>query len=206
MSTLVQMRSRIADDLNRSDLSTQIDRAINRAIEHYESEGFWFDEKIATFNTVASQENYGSVDSIPTDIKEIDFVQVTISGRKFELYPRTYDYIKRMNASGTTGEPYDYCYYQENFYLSPIPNAVRTITVSYQQKYSTLSADGDSNDFTTDAEDLIENHAKADIYANTLHEPDEASRCWQMRDIALNALRAKTYKLKASGKLVPTSF
>lgn len=206
MSTLSQMRSRIADDFDRSDLSTQIDRAINRAIEHYESERFWFNEKISTFNTVASQENYSSSDTSITDIAEIDLVQITISGRKYTLTPRTYDYIKAMNGGGTTGEPEDYCYYQENFYFSLIPNAVRTITVSYQQKYSTLSADADTNDFTTDAEDLIEYHAKADIYLNILHEEDRASQAIAARDMALTALRKKTEKLISTNRLTATNF
>lgn len=206
MSTLSQMRSRIADDLDRSDLSTQIDKAINRAIEFYESERFWFSEKVSTFSTVANQKNYSSSDGIPTDMAEVDYVEVTVSGKEYKLTPKTYDYIKELISSDSTGEPSDYCYYQENFYFYPIPNAVRTISVSYQQKYSELSLDADSNDFTTEAEDLIEARARAWIYARVIKDPEQASIAKTEEMDALRGLRIKTEKLIATGKLRPTSF
>jgi hypothetical protein len=206
MSTLAQMRSRIADDLDRSDLSTQIDKAINRAIEYYEKERFWFSEKIATFNTVANQKNYSSSDSIPTDIAEIDYVEVTVSGKEFPLYLKPYPYIKEKQGSDATGVPSEYAYYQENFYLWLIPNAVYTITVSYQQKYSELTLDADTNDFTTDAEDLIEARARAWLYARVIKDIDQAQIAKTEENEALAALREKTRKLISIEQVTPTHF
>jgi hypothetical protein len=206
MATLSDMRSRIADDLDRSDLSTQIDKAINRAIEHYERQRFWFNEKIATFNTVANQKNYGSADGIPTDLAEIDYVEVTVSGKEYKLTPRTYPYIRELIGYDMTGQPYDYCYYQENFYFYLIPNAVYTITVSYQQKYTALSADADTNDFTTDAEDLIEARARKWLYARVIKDQEQAQIADLEEREALAALREKTDKLIGTGFVRPTCF
>lgn len=206
MSTLAQMRSRIADDLDRTDLSAQIDKAINRAIEHYEKERFWFNEKVSTFLTVANQKNYGSADSIPTDIAEIDYVEVTYSNNEHKLKARTFDWIKERQGYDATGEPSDYCYYQENFYLYPIPTAARTITVSYQQKYSEMTMDADTNDFTTDAEDLIESRAKWWLYLRIIKDKEQAMSAREEEIEALNSLRAKTYKLKSTGFVTATEF
>jgi hypothetical protein len=206
MSTFLEMKNRIADDLDRTDLSTQIAKAINRAIEYYEKERFWFNEKVSTFSTVANQKNYGSSDGIPTDIAEIDYVEITVSGKEYELHTRTYSYIKKLIGYDMVGEPTDYCYYQENFYFYPIPNAARTITISHQQKYAELSADSDTNDFTTEAEDLIESRARWWIYSRIIKDREQAEVAKADEIEALQALRTKTEKLTSTGSLRPTKF
>lgn len=206
MTQLSVMRSRIEDYLDRSDLETQVTLAINRAIEYYEKERFWFNEKTGTFSTVANQKNYSSSDSIPTDMAQIDYVEVTASGKEYELTPRTYDYIKELIGFDMTGQPTDYAYYQENFYLYPVPNAVYTITVSYQQKYTALSADTDENDFTTDAEDLIEARSLWWLYKNIIHDNEQADSAKIAELDALASLRKKTYKLTATGYARPYQF
>jgi hypothetical protein len=198
------MRSRIEDDLDRTDLSTQITKAINRAIEYYESERFWFSEKVGTFVTIANQSNYGTADGAPSDIAEIDYVEITLSGKEYPLTDRSYTYIKDRIGADVTGEPSDFAYYQEKFYFYPIPNAVRTITISYQQKYAELSADGDTNDFTTDAEDLIEARARWWIYSRIIKDQEQANIAKAEEADALQNLRIKTEKL--TGVITSTSF
>ena len=206
MSTFLQMRTKIADYLDRSDLTDQIKDAINRAIEYYEKERFWFNEKVGTFATVANTKNYGSAGGVPTDIAEIDYVEVTQSGKEYELKPRTFDYIKQRQGYDPTGLPTDYAFYQENFYLNPVPNGIYTITISYQQKYTALSADADTNDFTTDAEDLIEARSRWWLYKNVIKDREEADLAKQDELDALNSLREKTRKLIATGYVKPTCF
>lgn len=202
------MRSRIADDLNRTDLNSQIDKAINRAIEFY-SKGFrfWFNEKTATFNTVANQFNYSSADSIPTDMAEIDYVKLAVaSTNNVPLIPRTYDYIQTANVGNMTGEPTDYAYYKENFWLYPVPNSALTITVSYAKLYTALSADGDTNDFTEEAEDLIESRAEWWLYSRVIKDYDAAQIAKQAEESALITLQKETTRLTSSGFRRPTSF
>lgn len=208
MSTLIQMRTRIADDINRSDLDTQINKAINRAIEYYSKKiRFWFNEKTATFNTVASQFNYGSADGIPTDNMEIDYVKLAISGsNNVPLTPRTYDYIQTANVGNLTGTPTDYAYYKENFWLYPVPNAALTITVSYVKNYTALSADADTNDFTEEAEDLIESRAEWWLY-NRVIKDYEAAQVAKAEELeALTTLLQETVRITKSGKVRASSF
>ena len=161
MSTLTQMRARIADDLNRSDLNTQIDKAINRAIRHYyNSEYFWFNETVGTFVTVANQESYGTADSVPSDILSINYMRLTISTtNKPEIPKKTYQEIQMLNSGASIGQPLYYAWYQNKIWFYPIPDAVYTVTISYQKSYAVLVADSDTNDFTVEAEDLIESRA-----------------------------------------------
>ncbi len=209
MSTLATMRSRIADDLNRTDLNTQIDLAINRAIHHYEDMRTWFNETTDTFATVASQQSYGTSDGLASDVLEIDRVTFTSSSNYvYTLVPRTIQYILDVNTSGSTytGDSSDWAWFQEKIYLYPTPDAAYTITVYYHQSYSDLSADGDSNDWTNNAEDLIESRAQWWINKRLLKNPGEAASHKEAELDALRRLQDRTNRLIATGKIRKTHF
>src|SRR5689334_5061353 len=55
---LAALKARIARDLNRTDLTTQIADEISSAIAYYRSHRFEFNEIQATFSTVAFQDEY----------------------------------------------------------------------------------------------------------------------------------------------------
>lgn len=79
MSTYAQMQAKIADDLNRSDLTTQIQREINRAIRKYASFPFWFSSTSANFQTANGQWTYDTADGIPSNIRIVDYLRVNQS-------------------------------------------------------------------------------------------------------------------------------
>src|SRR5260370_125819 len=79
MSTLGDMKARIALEIVRSDLAVQIANAITDAIEMYQGDRFYFNEPTLltepTWNTVIGRATYGVADS--ADIKSglhIDFL------------------------------------------------------------------------------------------------------------------------------------
>lgn len=208
MSTLATMRARIANDINRTDLNTQIDLGINRAILYYQkSVRFWFNETTSTFATVASQESYGTADGLPSDIQEIDIAKITLASSNIpELIRRTYKYIQDKNIGNFVAPPSDYAFYTEKIWLYPIPDSIYTITLSYLKSYATLSNDGDSNDFTDNAEDLIEARARAWIYRRLLMNYDAAREAESEERDALLALRTLTTRLSHSGYVRSTDF
>lgn len=79
MSTYAQMQAKIADDLNRSDLTTQIQREINRAIRKYASVPMWFSSTSANFTTAAGQQSYDTADGLPADVRIVDYLRVNQS-------------------------------------------------------------------------------------------------------------------------------
>ncbi len=208
MSTLAQMRSRIADDMMRSDLSTQIDLAINRAIEYYYNDGgFWFDETTGTFATIVGQETYGTADGLPSDIGEIDFVRITLSStNKPELLPRSYPWIQKNNIGSAQGVPSDYAWYQNKIYLYLIPNAVNTVTLSYRKTYAVLSADPDTNNYTTYAQDLIEARAQWWLYDRVLFDDARAATMKKHEEDAYRVLMNRDEALTSNGEVEATGF
>lgn len=198
------MKNRIADDIKRSDLATQIGVAINRAQEHYEKERFFFNEASGTFSTVAGQESYGTSDSVPSTIAEID--EVTLTQTSTNIYPlikTSFSSIRGLNVGGTTyrGVPIEYAYYLEKFWLYPLPDAVYTVTVYFKKNYTQLSADGDTNDWTEEAEDLIEARARWWIYKRILRNHEDAGEAKLEEMEALSSLQSKTTMLISTGSV-----
>jgi hypothetical protein len=124
MSTLATMKARIADELARADLDTQIAYAIPDAISAYEDERFFFNESRAiTFPTVLGQEFYDSSANTAVDtVQKIDYVALYLGDQPFMLDAMTPAVIESASTNGTSsGQPSCYCWYESQIRLYPAP-------------------------------------------------------------------------------------
>jgi hypothetical protein len=208
MSTFGAMQDRIADELARTDLTSQISKAIQSSIRHYERERFYFNETIGTFSTVASQEWYSSSDfSAMPNIAEIDSVRITVGSNIYRLIARDFSYLEEINLSTShTGDPTDFCYYRQQMRFWPIPSAVRTITIAYVARPATLSASTDTNAWMTDAEEMVRSRAKADIYGHVLRDTERAGVMMQFAKGVHDQMQEETTHRSASRRVRSTSF
>jgi hypothetical protein len=167
--TYGQIQTRIADELHRTDLTAQIKLAIVSAVEHYERERFWFTESITTSVTTTIGQNYIAM---PSDMVNIDKIQITVGTSKYNLTRIGYDeWADKASTSTTSGQPTEYSVYQDRIYLFPTPGSAYTVTLSYVDRLTTLSGSSDANGWTNYAEELIRQRAKADILINQLRYP-----------------------------------
>lgn len=163
--TYADIQARIADELNRSDLTSQIQKAIISAVKHYDEDRTWFNEERATALTVASQNYVG----VPSDFISEDKLQITIGSVLYTLLKIPYDEWAVKSAFTTSGQPTEYAYYQDRFYLYPTPGSAYTLTISYVKILTELSAGTDTNGWV-DAEEMIRSRAMADVKINVLHD------------------------------------
>ena len=84
--TFGTMTSRILDDLDRNDLTSQAQSAIKTAIAYYSSTRFWFLEQRATSTTVSGTEFYG----LPADFYDEDSLVMEYNGYTYPLTKRHY--------------------------------------------------------------------------------------------------------------------
>jgi hypothetical protein len=205
------MQDRIADELDRTDMTTQIQRAIKSAIKAYEQTRFWFNESRSfTFSTVDGQEFYTSSDNsdIPS-ILAIDTVQLAISGSdKYLLERVSYEEIEATSANGTAdeGQPTWFCYYNKELRLYPIPDAVYTVRVSGVWSLSDLSLTTDTNNWMTNGEILIRQRAKRIIYTDVILDPEAAQIAATSEKEEFRELIRGTNFRSSTGKLVATDF
>lgn len=171
MADLATLKSRIASELHRTDLTAQIAYAITDAINEYQGQRFAFNQTQGTFATVAGTEYYTNL----TDIGEIDAIKGAYSGVDLVLKPEAWVVLESIRTSTTIrSRPTRWAWWRNRIRLYPVPEAVYTMTVSYLQKVDVPATAGASNIWTTEAEELIRCATKRRVYAEFIWDYDNA--------------------------------
>ncbi|WP_461314588.1 phage adaptor protein [Bradyrhizobium embrapense] len=205
----MDLQTRIAGDLTRDDLGSQIKDAIGDAIKNYESDRFYFNvTRSLTFPTVIGQTAYTGSDfsQIPNIIR-IDhlFLRDTVSTYDLErLEPDEFEWLQGNNTG--PGKPNVFTYIDGQIMLWPIPIAVYTIRPHMHYRLAALSADTDSNAWTNDAEQLIRAHAKLLLYTNVIEDTDGMQRMQLQVPTYKGKLDYETSARMSTGKIRGTDF
>lgn len=210
MTTRTVMLAAIADDIadTASAYTTQIARAISRAISHYQNERFYFNEgRSTTFPTVASQQDYTSADStVIKSAKRIDALFMT-TGSVYELTRCTPEEIEIVTGASSTGKPLDYAYFGQTLRLYPVPDAVYTLRIQGHIVVAEPASDGEAdNAWMTDGYDLILSRAEWYLAMHTLRDELMARLALMAEERALSALRSVTATKLGRGFVTPTQF
>lgn len=204
MATLAIMKARIADELARDDLTSQIAYAITDAITAYEDERFHFNESRATtFPTVAGQEFYSSTDAAAIgNIQKIDYVKVYVGNQPYDLRYERPDAMESLSVNGTqTGTPWAYTWYGSQFRVYPIPDQVYTVRIGASVKVAAPASDSEaSNSWMTHAERLIRARAKLELALHVLKDEGLAATMVQAVEEALAQLHGRTAMLTQAAK------
>ena len=135
MTTFAIMQARIADEMQRPDLTSQIQNAIKTAIEDLKADRFArINEGTFTLNTVANQSWY----SIPTDFldengatlpsgttfSEVDQMVCNFNNWFQPLKPVAPGWIDTYQIPTYVGQPYYYAFLAEKMRLAPTPNEI----------------------------------------------------------------------------------
>jgi hypothetical protein len=202
------MQDRIADELARTDLTSQISKAIQSAIRHYERKAFYFNEVRKTLSTSDGDFDYTTAEfSFLDKMAEIYSAKITVNGSQYPLTERDWSYLDALRSSTTLeGDPTDFSYYGKVFYVYPTPNAARDIIISHIEKAATLSATTDTNYWMTDAEELVRCRATRKLYAEVIKDVDNAGVWAAHEQEALMALVAETEARSMTGLPRPTDF
>ena len=181
------MQNRIADELVRDDLASQISNAINDAIRTWEGARFAFNERRYLINTVNGTEYYdmagptlltsaGAAVGTGEIVLELDNITCTVNNMPYPLTPRTQQWFDRYATLPTQykGQPDSYTIYNNQLRLFPIPNAAYPLNLSALARLSPnpLSDDGDTNSWMTEGEALIRHQAKFIIYRDIVRDAD----------------------------------
>lgn len=167
-ATYGDMQTRIADELNRSDLTSQIKREIQSAIARYERHRFWFNEGADTASTTASTQRL----AVPDDGIEYDALEITYSTVPQELPRLAWPQFVRAGYLNTAveGLPSAWSYFRNEIFFWPVPDTAYALTLYYVKQFSALSADDDTNDWMTEGEELIRARARQAVRINYLQD------------------------------------
>lgn len=128
-TTCNDMASRIADELSRSDLTSQIQLEINSSILWYASKQMWGSEASWNFPTVAGQRLY----SVAVNFRSISSVMASYNSGNYQFLvePRTFEFIQSIDfgLSNFSAYPQYYAYQGNQIRFYPPTFTAGTIYV-----------------------------------------------------------------------------
>lgn len=208
--TLGYLKDKIADQIARDDLTTQIAETVSDAIRFYQPHRFIFSEgRDTTLSTVVGQEFYTSTDDpLIGTLFAFDYITITIGNAQFDVPRYQPEEIELLSQSGTQmGQPQAFSYYNYQLRLYPVPSDVYPLTIAAHQKIAAPAADNTAgNAWMTEAEQLIRGRAKYELAINYTHDLDEAQRMTAYVTEAFDELVGRTNKLTGTGFVTPTQF
>lgn len=204
------LKDKIADQLARADLTTQIAECISDAVVFYQPHRFVFSEgRDTTLSTAVGQEFYTSSDDpLIASLFAFDYITIQIGTAKFDIQRYQPEQIELLTQSGTQqGQPYAFSYYNYQLRFYPVPSAVYPLTIAAHQKIATPAADNTAgNPWMVDGERLIRGRAKYELAVNYTKNMAEAERMTAYVTEAYDELKARTNRLSGLGLITPTQF
>lgn len=174
--TLGDLKARIADELARADLTSQIALAISDAVLEASTHRFWFLEARGLSIPIDAGTDTYTSDDLDT-VTEIDRLALIVDGQRRTLRPAMDDELDRWNDGNVpTGEPYAYSRYGNQLRLYPTPNRAYTVSIDGLTNGTVLLDDLDSNVWTNQGERYIRTIAKRNILAEVIRDFDEAQK------------------------------
>lgn len=207
--TLGRMKYRIANEIERGDLTTEIANAISTAIDLYQNDRFLFNEsRDITFDTVAQQYIYTATD-VPLigRLIKIDYIFAYIGGMPYRLSSFSPEEMEwgHLATSDPVGQPVKYNYYAQCVQIYPRPDQVYSIRIGGVLSMSAPANDSEANNvWMTAAEPLIRSRAKFELYTHvpTLRDPNAAALMAARADEAYSNLKAKAADITKPGDYV----
>jgi len=215
MATYGDMINRINDELLlKNEYTTQIQRAIQSAIQLYQKTRFRFNHGRAT-STIPPDFEYIEP---PPDMIEEDELMLIDGNERRPLVKRTYLWIGNQSRDlSYRARPLFYAIETDDVRLYPIPDQSYELQLSFLKKLPALNANSDSNAWMDDGEELIRLRAKRIILEDVLRGPEsfaEADRL-KVREEGdpmlgtrgvLGALKDEWKRLAAHDRLEPFDF
>lgn len=175
------------DYLNRTDFNAATIRAVQAAIRHFERQRWPWNQTTLTTSSVAAVATI----AVPADMLVLDMIEVNFQSCTYELVPKSFAQIRRINANpGSAGLPVYFTQRGLEFHVAPYPDSAYPILVHYLQQLPKLTATSmtGTNDWLSAAEDVIVYHATKLMWANVLRNTDEALKYGQLEAAALSEL------------------
>ena len=141
LASYSDLKTSIANWLNRSDLTTEISEDFIVLTEADLNSKLRVRKMITSTSITIDSET----ESLPTDFLQVRDFFITSGGTKYALKYITPAQMDQIRGSSTTGMPSAYTILGDNFRFAPIPDSAHTGTLNYYAKFAALSDTNTSN-------------------------------------------------------------
>ena len=198
MSSRQETTNTLLDELDRTgQLTSQAHTYIDEAIDHYSRNAFWFNEEIATAQTVTGEEYL----DLPANWGLEYTINVQIGTNTYPLNERTFAQMDDLyiSAANYTGYPEDYCIYREQIRLGPIPSGAYTLKMAYLKQPNDLTSDSATNISLENINELVRMRAARRMCERILQDTDRAQYFLRDEMEALRMARSKSSRYQMTG-------
>lgn len=205
MATLGNLKARLIAETNRDDLSdelaTALTEVIQRAIEYFSLQRFTFNETRVVTSTS------GEYADIPSGIRRIDVLSVTVGSNSYALRVQPYQVIEEWNnyAASSSGQPTDYSVSEGQYRFYPIPNTTYPIiTLGVKDVAPAIDYDDadSSNAWLVQGYDLIAARCRYLLYRDYFRDDAGASIALGAELEAIARLREEASLLLGTGRVM----
>jgi len=156
IDTYTNLKTTIANYLNRSDLTSYIPDFISLAETRLNNELRVREMETIddTTNTVSGTQDY----SLPTGFIEAIYVLYKSDPYITLRYKSNFDFFSQLNASVSSGVPNFFSIVGSKIYLGPKPDTATNLEIAFYKKIATLSETNTTND-------ILQNYPNLYLYA-----------------------------------------
>lgn len=210
MSTRGQLQDRIADDLDRADLSSQIQDAVTDAIQYYETERFTFNEVQNVTHTFSISTDAVALTNLPVYFFKIDRLRMQYSGSTnlTDLYQRDIEWLMAGQDAKTLSRPLEFAVYGGNINFDSMPDQAYVSVIDGVKRVSStasLSLTTNASAWFNEAAKLIRARAKAELCAHVIRDYEQAAAMQAVEQIEYKTLKKKLNTAN-TGRIRPTTF
>jgi len=150
----VKASTRLKDPQNQAVSATDVAAIINDAITHWNKRRFWFNEFEEIVTLTQNNPVLPALTVTPEYIFKEGGIVVDYAQTRWPLEKISSAEYDSINVQGR-GIPYAWTFRNNNYELYWYPDANYSAVIRGVKQYPALSGTNDTNDFTTDASDLI---------------------------------------------------
>lgn len=187
------LKSRIAAELDRGDLTDQIDQALETALKYYHLDRFYFAESRVEFTARAGVAYYAFPDAADIDLLEL----TAPDGRRHRLDRLQWSELREALGTSPTEQrrPQAWASYGACFGLWPTPDRAYQLNLSYVRS---LPLD-EGNPFLAEADDLLRYRTKREIYTHVTKDSEMAAAMAEAEIDLRERLLRHSERRKATG-------
>lgn len=203
--------SQIADDLDRSDLTDQIGRAIETTIRNHENDRYTFNQVYSYTTTLSSSAATIPLSRLDYRFLEIDRIRLVRSSTWYEeLEKSTYQDVMSEQDVVVYTPPLRYTVYADTIQFDGRADQNYGIIIdgliSLGNNQSNSYSANDTTAWFNDARDMIRAGAKKDLFAHVIKDNDQALAMSVLEDRAHKMLKGKANQKVATGQISPVDW
>lgn len=207
MSTRYQLEQQIIDDIDRTDLNSQVSTAVDTAIRFHEHDRFWFNTVSKVTATLSSSTAFIPFTDLPHRFLEIDRMRLIRGGSYYpDITKRGRDWLFDRQDIIVYTEPCEFAVYADKLEFDNYANQSWPILidglVSLGNTASNTYSVSSSVAWFGAARDMIRAGAKKDLFLHVIKDPDQAVAMGVVEKGVKDILKSKTNQVASTGRVM----